>query len=242
PTAPVPTIESQATIARAANPASRHRARLVIRVGIGTCLLVLGFIAAASAINPKTFLSTFGRSFEVAKHNLNQWARLISHEESVPEKAKAEVKVERKDERVTVPNGSSIYKIATDAYGTKSVLGMDLIKEFNPQIKNLNRIAAGKDLLLPRLTPETLLRKQSDGSYLLVVASFRSRTEANEYAARLSNKGYQVGITPRKVADDLLLHRVEINGLKTLEEANQIWQTGVRSESLAFAGNPDGSR
>ena len=242
PSAPASTIESEGAITKAVTPAPRHRARRAIRVGIGTCLLVLGFIAAASAINPKTFLSTFGKSFEVAKHNLNQWALLITHEEAVPEKAKAEVKVERKEQRVTVPDGSSIYKIATDAYGAKSVLGMDLIKEFNPQIKNLNRIAAGKDLLLPRLTPETLLRKQSDGSYLLVVASFRSRTEANEYAARLSNKGYQVAITPRKVADDLLLHRVEINGLKTLEEANQIWQTGVRRESLAFAGNPDGSR
>ena len=241
-TAPAPTMESEGAIVKAANPAPRHRARRAIRVGIGTCLLVLGFIAAASAINPKTFLSTFGRSFEVAKHNLNQWALLINHEEAVPVKAKAEVKVERKEQRVTVPNGSSIYKIAADTYGAKSVLGMDLIKEFNPQIKNLNRIAAGKDLLLPRLAPETLLRKQSDGSYLLVVASFRSRTEANEYAARLTNKGYQVAITPRKVADDLLLHRVEINGLKTLEEANQIWQTGVRSESLAFAGNPDGNR
>ena len=242
PSAPASTIESEGAITKAVTPAPRHRARRAIRVGIGTCLLVLGFIAAASAINPKTFLSTFGKSFEVAKHNLNQWALLITHEEAVPEKAKAEVKVERKEQRVTVPDGSSIYKIATDAYGAKSVLGMDLIKEFNPQIKNLNRIAAGKDLLLPRLTPETLLRKQSDGSYLLVVASFRSRTEANEYAARLSNKGYQVAITPRKVADDLLLHRVEINGLKTLEEANQIWQTGVRREFLAFAGNPDGSR
>ena len=239
---PVPAIESETVIARAANGAARHKLKHVVRVGIGICLLVLGLVAAASVTNPKTFLSTFGRNFEVAKHNLNQWALLIAHQETVPEKPKAEAKVERKEERVIVPNGSSIYRIAADAYGAKAILGMDLIKEFNPEIKNLNRVSAGKDLLLPHLTPETLLRKQSDGSYLLVVASFRSRTEAIEYAARLSNKGYQVAITPRKVADDLLLHRVEINGLKTLEEGNQIWQTGGRSESLAFAGNSDGSR
>ena len=91
---------------------------------------------------------------------------------------------------------------------------MDLIKEFNPEIKNLNRMSAGKNLLLPSLTPETLLRKQPDGSYHLIVASFRSQTEADEYAGRLSNKGYQVTITPRRVSDDLLLHRVEIDGLK----------------------------
>ena len=119
---------------------------------------------------------------------------------------------------------------------------MDLIKEFNPQIKNLNWVSAGRDLLLPRLTPETLLRKQPDGSYRLIVASFRSRAEADEYAGRLSNKGYRVTITPKKVSDDLLLHRVEIHGLKNLEEAHQTWSTGLRNEWLAFAGNAEGAR
>ena len=91
--------------------------------------------------------------------------------------------------------------------------------------------------MLPSLTPETLLRKRPDGSYRLIVASFRSQTEANEYAGRLSNKGYEVTITPRRVSDDLLFYRVEIDGLKTLEEANQTWLTGLKNEWLAFAGN-----
>ena len=101
---------------------------------------------------------------------------------------------------------------------------MDLIKEFNPEIKNLKKVAAGRDLLLPCLTPETLLRKQPDGSYRLIVASFQqpNRQPMNTPDV-LSNKGYQVTITPRRVSEDLLLHRVEIDGLKNLEEANQIW-------------------
>jgi hypothetical protein len=163
-------------------------------------------------------------------------------EKANPEKANAEVKVERQEKRVLIPNGSSIYKIAADTYRASAVLGMDLIKEFNPQIKNLNRVAAGKDLVLPRLTPETLLRQQSDGSYHLIVASFRSQTEADEYAVRLSNQGYQVSVTPRKVSDSLLLHRVEINGLKDFDAANKTWLTGLKNEWLAFAGNPDGTR
>ena len=164
---------------------------------------------------------------------------LITHQEAVPEKANPEVKFERKEQRVIIPHGSSIYRIAADTYGANTALGMDLIKEFNPEIKNLNRISGGKNLLLPSLTPETLLRKRPDGSYRLIVASFRSQTEANEYAGRLSNKGYQVTITPRRVSDDLLFHRVEIDGLKTLEEANQTWLTGLKNEWLAFAGNPN---
>ena len=171
-----------------------------------------------------------GRSFEVVKHNLNQ--------ESVPKKANAEVEFKRKDQRVTIQYGATIYKIAIDAYGANTVLGMDLIKEFNPQIEDLNWVSAGQELLLPPLTRETLLRQQPDGSYHLIVASFRSLKGADEHARLLRNKGYQVTITPRRVSDDLLFHRVKIDGLKNLEEANQIWQTGLRNEWLAFAGNP----
>jgi hypothetical protein len=37
------------------------------------------------------------------------------------------------------------------------------------------------------------------------------------------------------VSDDLSLYRVEIDGLESLEEANQIWQTGLSNQWLAFA-------
>jgi general secretion pathway protein A len=219
--------------------APQHKVRRMGRVGVETCLALLVVFALASVIDPKNFLTQAGRSFEVAKHNLNQWVLLITQQEAVPEKVNPEVKSERKEQRVIIPHGSSIYRIAADTYGANTALGMDLIKEFNPEIKNLNRISGGKNLLLPSLTPETLLRKRPDGSYRLIVGSFRSQTDANEYAGRLNNKGYQVTITPRRVSDDLLFHRVEIDGLKTLEEANQTWLTGLKNEWLVFAGNPN---
>jgi general secretion pathway protein A len=225
------------------NGAPRHRGRRMVRVAVETCLTLLVLFALASLIDPHNFLSNAGRGLEVAKHNLNQWVLFITHQQAAPEKTNAEVKVERKEQRVIIPPGSSVYRIAANMYGTNSALGIDLIKESNPEIKNLNRVTAGKDLLLPSLTPETLLRKQSDGSYRLIVGSFHSLTGANEYAERLSNKGYQVTITPRRVSTDLLLHRVEIDGLKNLEEVNQTWLTGLKNEWLAFAAsNPEGTR
>jgi general secretion pathway protein A len=232
PTPPVAVSEAQLErpIRETANDLPRHKVRRMLRVGIETGLTLLVFFALASVIDPKNFLTVAGRSFEGAKHNLNQWVLLITHQEAVPEKANPEVKFEPKEQRVTIPHGSSIYQIAADTYGANTALGMDLIKEFNPEIKNLNRVPAGKDLLLPSLTPETLLRQRPDGSYRLIVASFRSQTGANEYAGRLNNKGYQATITPRRVSDDLLFHRVEIDGLKTLEEANQTWLTGLKNE------------
>ncbi|TMA04603.1 MAG: SPOR domain-containing protein, partial [Deltaproteobacteria bacterium] len=114
----------------------------------------------------------------------------------------------------------------------------NLIKEFNPQIEDLHWVAAGQELLLPPLTRETLLRKQPDGSYRLIVASFPSLTGADDYARRLGNKGYQVMITQQWVSHDLLLHRVEIDRLKNVEEANQTWEAGLKNEWFAFVGNP----
>jgi type II secretory pathway predicted ATPase ExeA len=244
PTPPVPVSETQreTPIREVANHVSQHKVRGMVRVGVETFLTLLVFVAVASLIDPHNFLTNAGRGLEVAKHNLNQWVLFITDQEAVPEKTHAEVKFEQKEQRVIIPLGSSIYRIAADTYGANAALAMDLIKESNPEIKNLNRVSAGKNLLLPSLTPETLLRQQPDGSYRLIVASFHSLTGANEYAGRLSNKGYHVTITPRRVSDDLLLHRVEIDGLKNLEEANQTWLTGLKNEWLAFAANPDGTR
>jgi general secretion pathway protein A len=240
PPVPVSETERERPIRDAANEVPRPNVKRSVRVGVETCLMILAFVAVASVINPLTFSSVARRGLEVAKDNLSRWVVFITHQAALPEKANAEVKFEGKAQRFIIPHGSSIHKIATDTYGTNTVLGMDLIKEFNPQIKNLNWVSAGQDLLLPPLTRETLLRKQSDGSYHLIVASFRSLTGADEYAGRLSNKGYQMTITPRRVSDNLLLYRIEIDGLKNLEEANQAWESGLRNEWLAFAGNPGG--
>jgi general secretion pathway protein A len=230
PTVSGPKTERQAPIREIPDQVPERKLRRLVSAGVGTLLGILVFVAVASIIDPQNLLNKAGKSFEVVKHNLNQ--------ESLPKKANAEVEFKRKDQRVVIQYGATIYKIAIDAYGTNTVLGMDLIKEFNPQIEDLNWVSAGQELLLPPLTRETLLRQQPDGSYHLIVASFRSLKGADEHARLLRNNGYQVTITPRRVSDNLLLHRVKIDGLKNLEEANQIWRTGLRNEWLASAGNP----
>ena len=212
----------------------KHKPTHKMRAGVGILLGIFVSIVVASLVDPQSLLHVAGKSLEAVQDNLDQ--------QTVPRKANAEVEFKPKDQRVMIQDGATIYKMAIDAYGANTVLGMDLIKEFNPQIDNLNWVFAGKDLLLPSLTRETLLRQQPDGSYHLIVASFRRRTEADALARFLRNKGYQITITPRRVSDDLSLHRVEIGGLKNLEEANQLWQTGVRSEWLAVAGNSAGTR
>ena len=240
PTPAVSKTEPEMLIREAANDVPKYKMRRMVRAGVGTLLVILVFAAVISAIDPQNLFGIARRGLEVAKHNLNQWALLVASQESVPKKASPEVEFKREGQRVMIQQGTNIHKIASDAYGANTTLGMDLIKEFNPQIKNLNWVSAGQDLLLPPLTRETLLRQQPDGSYRLIVASFRSLRGADEYARLLGNN--RITITPRRVSDNLLLYRVEIDGLKNREEVNQAWESGLSNEWLAFADNPAGTR
>ena len=235
----VTTVESETPITESATKVPQHKLRRTVRVAAASFAVILGFIAVAALTEPQNFRTDAGRALGFAQGNLKQWALFIGNHEALPAKSNPEVKIEQKQQKIIIPRGSSIYKIATETYGTNNVLGMDLIKEFNPEIKSLARISAGRPLLLPSLTPETLLRRQSDGSYHLIVASFHSPTEADEYARRLRNKGYRVTITSRRVAEDLVLHRVEIDGLKNSEEADHIWLAGLRDEWFGFGDTPD---
>ena len=209
-----------------------YKLRRILKVPLQSLAVILGLVALGSFISPKNFIATSSRSFETAKRNLHEWVLLVKDQEPVPQQlvkdqepqeANAKVEIEPESQQVIIPHGSSIYKIASETYGAKTALGVDLIKEFNPEIKDLNRVFVGQALLLPSLTPGTLLRKQPDGSYRLIATTSYRQRRADEYAARLRNEGYQVTLTPRKVTDNLLLYRVEIGGLKGFEEARDTW-------------------
>ncbi|MBI4488814.1 MAG: AAA family ATPase, partial [Deltaproteobacteria bacterium] len=155
-----------------------------------------------------------------------------------PAKVKGVVGGEWKERPVVIQYGSTIGGIAGDVYGSNRLLAMDLLKEANPQIENLNWVLAGQSLSLPPLTRETLLRRQSDSSYRLILASFVSSQGAEKFGEVVRRKGYEVVITRQQVSNNLLLHRVEIGGLKNLEAANQAWETALTNQWLALAESP----
>ncbi len=152
-----------------------------------------------------------------------------------PSRVKGVVGGEWKERPVVIQYGSTIGGIASDVYGGNKLLAMDLLKEANPQIVNLNWVLAGQRLSLPPLTRETLLRRQSDNSYRLILASFIRSQEAEKLSEAVRRKGYEVMITRQKVSDNLLLHRVEIGGLKNLEAANQAWDSATANRWISMA-------
>ena len=123
-----------------------------------------------------------------------------------------------------IQKGTTIYDIVLRAYGTYSPLALDLVKEFNPQLQDLSRISVGHLLKLPPQTRESLLRKQEDGSYQLILASFHTAQHARAFTRRVEREGYRTQTTQRQVSRNLLLHRVTITDLSNREAAAQAWR------------------
>jgi general secretion pathway protein A len=140
-----------------------------------------------------------------------------------------------REKPIAVQPGSTIAEVAAKIYGAQRNLGLDLVKEYNTHIENLNRILAGQRLWLPPLSRETLVRQQPDGSYSLILASFRSLQQSEQLAQVARQKGYNVVVTPRRVSDNLMLYRVEINGLKNVDAVNQAWEVASANQWIAFA-------
>jgi type II secretory pathway predicted ATPase ExeA len=240
----------QAHVPEVSTDVSQYGSARIARAGNRMLLAMLVLVAAVSILASQNFFGVTGGDPGVFRHALKRWVETPAPPESNQQGISADVDVKPaavqrnpKEHRVVIQRGSTVETIARDTYGPNAVLGMDLIKEFNPGIKNLNLVFPGQNLLLPSLTRETLLRKQPTGSYRLIVASFRNLADASSYARLLGDKGYDVIVTSNLASDDLSLHRVEIGGLKTLQEANKTWETGLTIDGFAFANQPgDGAR
>lgn len=148
----------------------------------------------------------------------------------------------RREKPMLVPPGSTIAEIAAHTYGAQRDLGLDLIKEYNSQIENLNRIRAGQPLWLPPLSQETLVRQQPDGSYSLILASFRTSQQAEQLAQLARQKSYEILVRARPVSHNLVLHRVEINGLANRDAVDRAWEIAFTNHWIAFADQRSGKR
>ena len=222
------------------NEVFRHPWSAGTRAGIRALLAMSVTISAAAVIySAAALFSSSGKPLGFFLHGRNLWAVASGQLQADP---KAETEAKHPDQRITIQAGSTIQKVAADAYGANTTLGMNLIKDFNPKIQNLNWVFPGQEIVLPALTRENLLQKKSDGSYRIIVAAFAKRAEADAFVRDLADNRYHVAITPNRVANDLVLQRVEIDGLRNLDEALRAWNTGVRNQWFAFASGPHDDR
>jgi general secretion pathway protein A len=232
PIALAPEGEEEAAVIPVLNEIFRRRVNARTRASVAALLAMFVAIAIAAVIysSPALF-STSGKPLGLFNRSRNLWAGAAGQSRA---DSKTEAEAKNPAQRITIQPGSTIQKIATDTYGRNTTLGMDLIKEFNPQIQNLNRVFPGQEVLLPALTRENLLRKQPDGSYRIIVGSFVKRGEADAYIRGLADNRYPLTITSNRVSNDLFLQRVEVHGLKNFDEARRAWNTGLQNQWFAF--------
>jgi general secretion pathway protein A len=129
---------------------------------------------------------------------------------------------------VTVRPGGTISEIVLQHYGRQSLLALDLIQESNPGIRDLDVLPVGQRLRLPPLSLDAMLRRRADGSYRIIVSAQPASLAAEFVEKTVRKHGYEVVITPRKIAPDHVLFRVEIDKLKTRAEAVRVWNTARR--------------
>src|SRR5581483_3721758 len=130
---------------------------------------------------------------------------------------------DRAGRTVVIPRGATVSGLVFEHYGGYSPLALDLIQEMNPWISDVDVVLAGRSLWLPALAPGTLIRRQPDGSYRLLLASLPGAAAAAQLALQVRRQGYEVSVTPREVASQHWLYRVEILGLRTRDDAARAW-------------------
>ena len=243
--APPSDTESAQLIREAPNRSVQQGVSRLVNTVVGTFLVILVFVLISVVSDPQSFFTSTLRSLESSEDNSikrvlpvqQDTSRQMTNAEADNPSRKNSATEFKWNQPMIIQYGSTIYEIANNAYGANTILGMDLIKDFNPQIKDLNWISAGQDLILPALTRETLVRQHGDGSYRFIVASYIKRTEADELASRIAQDGYQVTITRKRVSSDLLLHRLEIDGLRTPEEVTKTLKTGLKKKWFTLSGH-----
>jgi len=165
-----------------------------------------------------------------------QQASVLGSEPATAETTKSS---DEQNKAVVVSWGTTISRIASEAYGQKKMLlAMDILKEANPGIEDVNWIVAGQNLSVPPLTRDTLLRRQSDDTYSLVLDAFSKRQEAERFSKAVTAKGYEPTISQRQISPKVMLYRVEIRGLKNQQASERAWETAVANKWIASTESP----
>ncbi|MGH7766570.1 MAG: hypothetical protein ACREQP_03890 [Candidatus Binatia bacterium] len=108
-----------------------------------------------------------------------------------------------------IQRGNTISRIAGQIYGDdRMVLGIDLLKEYNPRIEDLT--GSLRDSSSRFLLSREKLCCADNRMVAIILFSIHSLNaqEAAELSQAVRLKGYAVAITPRKVFGNLLVHRV----------------------------------
>jgi type II secretory pathway predicted ATPase ExeA len=115
---------------------------------------------------------------------------------------------------LVIQRGTTVAGLVEQHYGNDRLLAMDLIKELNAGIADVDLIRAGERIWLPALGRDGLVRRQANGTFHLIVASLRDHAQAGRLARALQARGYATAVRRRTLSRTLQVSRVEIVDLR----------------------------
>ncbi len=118
------------------------------------------------------------------------------------------------DKRIEVKEGDYLARMAMNVYGRADREILELIREHNPQITDINTIAVGQVLLFPDISGPP-----REKIYTVHVASYRPGKAAQDAFRALLDAGYDVFIVPFTSPQKGLVYRVTIGNFKDMEGA-----------------------
>jgi hypothetical protein len=115
--------------------------------------------------------------------------------------------------------------MATSVYGEASPLVLDLVMHANPELKSLDRISVGQQLVFPHITPEGLVRRTSNGRHVIHAATVSSAARASELQAKISQQGYAVSVFPIPISASQQWFRVLVGEFDAPDGAVKFWRS-----------------
>ena len=127
---------------------------------------------------------------------------------------------------VTIRQGDTITEIARRVYGEVGIFELAAIRIANPEIRNLDVVDLGRQVVIPDLSPGLLLSTESDGSARALLGATRSLASAQAMQAIFERNGVRTDIVADRLSNTITAYRLETRfspeGPPTAEALDQL--------------------
>jgi len=117
---------------------------------------------------------------------------------------------------VMVKEGETLMALAINAYGQANEGIMNLIQEYNPEIRDKNRIAVGQEIVLPQLSTSD---SEQRSTFTVHIASCKPFETARKLFLNLLEQGHEAYIIPVNSTQKGKFFRISLGNFESPQEA-----------------------
>ena len=129
----------------------------------------------------------------------------------------------KKGERIVVlkEEGGSLYFLALKHYQKANETFFDFILQANPTIHDVRKIDDYQKIILPLITPESYIKKVSDGNYRVHIGTFDTFEMTKVYSNKVSNPEKRFYIEANKFSSKDTWYRLAMGDFNNKKDALQ---------------------